>query len=141
MPRNRLRVCTARHLLPAKTGTRIPRVVLIYLKTHERRHMRYSLLKFIRLGDILYDDIYASVKIYSPINRLTILRTAAKPGLCIIGHIANSIFLVTGGRKEPMAKIFAGNQLETSIALHTNHHSHSLVPYKLIILCEINLNL
>ena len=43
MPRNRLRVCTARHLLPAKTGTRIPGVVLIYLKTHEKRHMRYSL--------------------------------------------------------------------------------------------------
>ena len=48
-----------------------------------------------------------------------------------IGHIANSIFLVTGGRKEPMAEIFAGNQLETSIAVHTNHHSPSLVPYKL----------
>ena len=48
-----------------------------------------------------------------------------------IGHIANSIFLVTGGRKEPMAEILAGNQLETSIAVHTNHHSPSLVPYKL----------
>ena len=48
-----------------------------------------------------------------------------------IGHIANSIFLVTGGRKEPMAEIFAGNQLETSIAMYTNHHSLSLVPYKL----------
>ena len=59
----------------------------------------------------------------------------------IIGHIANSIFLVTGGRKEPMAEIFAGNQLETSIAVHTNHHSPSLVLYKLIILCEINLDL
>ena len=47
MPRNRLRVCTAWHLLPAKTGTRIPRVVLIYLKTHERRHMRYSLLAYV----------------------------------------------------------------------------------------------
>ena len=58
-----------------------------------------------------------------------------------IGHIANSIFLVTGGRKEPMAEIFAGNQLETSIAVHTNHHSPSLVLYKLIILCEINLDL
>ena len=45
-----------------------------------------------------------------------------------IGHIANSIFLVTGGRKEPMAEIFAGNQLETSIAVHTNHHLPSLVP-------------
>ena len=47
MPRNRLRVCTAmtaRPLLPAKTDTRIPRVVLIYLQTHERRHMRYPLL-------------------------------------------------------------------------------------------------
>ena len=59
----------------------------------------------------------------------------------IIGHIANSIFLVTGGRKEPMADIFAGNQLETSIAVHTNHHSPSLVPYKPIILCERNLRL
>ena len=58
-----------------------------------------------------------------------------------IEHIANSIFLVTGGRKEPMAEIFAGNQLETSIAVHTNHHSPSLVLYKLIILCEINLDL
>ena len=36
------------------------------------------------------------------------------------GHIANSSLLVTGGRKEPMVKIFAGNQLETSIAVHTN---------------------
>ena len=44
-----------------------------------------------------------------------------------IGHIANSIFLLTGGRKEPMAEIFAGNQLETPIAVHTNHHSPSLV--------------
>ena len=44
MPRNRLRVCTAQRLLPAKTDTRISPVVLIYLKTHERRHMRYSLL-------------------------------------------------------------------------------------------------
>ena len=26
-----------------------------------------------------------------------------------IGHIANSILLMTGGRKEPMAEIFAGN--------------------------------
>ena len=58
----------------------------------------------------------------------------------LIGHIANSIFLVTGGRKEPMAEIFAGNELETSIAVHTNHHSPSLVLYKLIILCEINLD-
>ena len=45
-----------------------------------------------------------------------------------IGHIANSILLVTGGRKEPMAQVFAGNQLETSIAMHTNNHSPSLVP-------------
>ena len=45
-----------------------------------------------------------------------------------IGHIANSILLVTGGRKEPMAEVFAGNQLETSIAVHTNHHSPSLGP-------------
>ena len=44
MPRNRLRVRTAHPTLPAKTGTRIPRVVLIYLQTDERRHMRYSLL-------------------------------------------------------------------------------------------------
>ena len=47
MPRNRLRVCTAMTappLLPAKTGIRIPRVVLSYLQTHERRHMRYPLL-------------------------------------------------------------------------------------------------
>ena len=58
-----------------------------------------------------------------------------------IGHIANSIFLVTGGRKEPMTEIFAGNQLETSIAVHTNHYSPSLVLYKLILLCEINLDL
>ena len=46
----------------------------------------------------------------------------------IIGHIANSILLVPGGRKEPMAEVFAGNNLETSIAMHTNHHSPSLVP-------------
>ena len=45
-----------------------------------------------------------------------------------IGHIANSILLVTGGRQEPMAEVFAGNNLETSIAVHTNHHSPSLVP-------------
>ena len=45
-----------------------------------------------------------------------------------IGHIANSILLVTGGRKEPMAEVFAGNNLETSIAVHTNHHSPWLVP-------------
>ena len=45
-----------------------------------------------------------------------------------IGHIANSILLVTGGRKEPMAEVFAGNQLVTSIAVHTNHHSPSLGP-------------
>ena len=38
-----------------------------------------------------------------------------------IGHIANIIFLVTGGRKELMVEFFAGNQLETSIAVHTNH--------------------
>ena len=53
MPRNRLRVCTAmtaRHLLPAKTGIRIPRVVLIYLQTHERRHMRYPLLAQVLSG-------------------------------------------------------------------------------------------
>ena len=46
----------------------------------------------------------------------------------VIGHIANSILLVTGGRKEPMAEVFAGNNLETSITVHTNHHSPSLVP-------------
>ena len=45
-----------------------------------------------------------------------------------IGHIANSILLVTGGRKESMAEVFAGNHLETSIAVHTNHRSPSLVP-------------
>ena len=45
-----------------------------------------------------------------------------------IGHIANSILLVTGGMKEPMAEVFAGNKLETSIAIHKNHHSPSLVP-------------
>ena len=44
MPRNRLLPCIARPLLPAKTGTRIPRVVLIYLQTGERPHKRYSLL-------------------------------------------------------------------------------------------------
>ena len=37
------------------------------------------------------------------------------------GHIANSSLLMTGGRKEPMVEIFAGNQLETSIAMHTDH--------------------
>ena len=47
MPTNRLRLCTAQPRLPAKTGTRIPRVLLIYLQTHERRHMRYSLLGMI----------------------------------------------------------------------------------------------
>ena len=38
-------ICCLQKLLPAKTGTRIPRVVLIYLKTHERRHMRYCVFK------------------------------------------------------------------------------------------------
>ena len=45
-----------------------------------------KLLKFFRLGDsfdILSDDGVACDKIYSPINRLTILRTAAKYGLRI----------------------------------------------------------
>ena len=60
MPRNRLRVCTAQPLLPAKTGTRIPRVVLIYLQTHERRHMRYSLLDLSFSGD-LRNDLYLTL--------------------------------------------------------------------------------
>ena len=60
-------------------------------------------------------------------------RAASTSGLfhrknVLIGHIANSILLVTGGRKEPITEVFAGNKLETSIAVHTNHHSPSLVP-------------
>ena len=61
MPRNRLRVCTAMTappLLPAKTGIRIPQVVLSYLQTHERRHMRYPLLDVIPLTfDIRHSNV------------------------------------------------------------------------------------
>ena len=48
MPTNKLRLCrpTAQPTHVAyKTRSRMPQVVLICLQTHERRHMRYSLLR------------------------------------------------------------------------------------------------
>ena len=41
----------------------------------------------------------------------------------VIGNMANSILLVTGGRKEQMLGIFAGKQLETSVAVHSSYCS------------------
>ena len=34
-----------------------------------------------------------------------------------------TLFFVIGGRKEQMVEVFASNQLETSISVHTNHCS------------------
>ena len=71
MPRNRLRVCTAmtaQPMLPAKTGIRIPRVVRIYLQTHERRHMRYPLVRTKGYSTVLLDPTQVESKKSSQIQ-------------------------------------------------------------------------